>query len=120
MEHFTFYCTGSRVFTPETEKTLFRADLMFFHFNFQRRRQIEQKKIEEEEEEIRQFGQAKKVTVVNLILYTVDITRKISSILNGREWQVNPTINLFTYCTIRITHTCLLGFSFIYGLNKAD
>ena len=61
---------------------------MFLHFNFQRRRQIEQKKIEEEEEEIRQFGQAKKVTVVNLILYTVDITRKISSILNGREWQV--------------------------------
>lgn len=88
LEHFTFYCTGSRVFTPETEQTLFRADLMFFHFNFQRRRQIEQKKIEEEEEEIRQFGQAKKVTVVNLILYTVDITRKIRSILNGRERQV--------------------------------
>lgn len=87
---------------------------MFFHFNFQRRRQIEQKKIEEEEEEIRQFGQAKKVTVVNLILYTV------SSILNGREWQVNQTINLFTYRTIRITHTCLLGFSFICSLNKAD
>ena len=43
---------------------------MFFHFNVQRRRQLEQKKIEEEEEEIRQFGQAKKVTVVNLILYT--------------------------------------------------
>ena len=63
---------------------------MFLHFNFQRRRQIEQKKIEEEEEEIRQFGQAKKVTVVNLILYTqtVDIIRKISSILNGRERQV--------------------------------
>ena len=93
---------------------------MFFHFNFQRRRQIEQKKIEEEEEEIRQFGQAKKVIVVNLILYTVDITRKIRSILNDREWQVNPTINLFTYCAIRITHTCLLGFSFICGLNKAD
>ena len=63
---------------------------MFFHFNFQRRRQIEQKKIEEEEEEIRQFGQAKKVTVVNLILYPVDITRKISSILNDRERQVTP------------------------------
>lgn len=95
---------------------------MFFHFNFQRRRQIEQKKIEEEEEEIRQFGQAKKVTVVNLILYTqtVDITRKIRSILNGREWQVNPTINLFPYCTILLTHTFLLGFSFICGLNKAD
>ena len=95
---------------------------MFLHFNFQRRRQIEQKKIEEEEEEIRQFGQAKKVTVVNLILYTqtVDITRKISSILNGREWQVNPTINFFPYCTILLTHTCLLGFSFICGLNKAD
>lgn len=61
---------------------------MFLHFNFQRRRQIEQKKIEEEEEEIRQFGQAKKVTVVNLILYAVDITRKIRSILNGRERQV--------------------------------
>jgi len=53
---------------------------MFFHFIVQRRRQLEQKKIEEEEEEIRQFGQAKKVTVGNLILYTVDITRKISSI----------------------------------------
>ena len=63
---------------------------MFLHFNFQRRRQIEQKKIEEEEEEIRQFGQAKKVTVVNLILYTLDITRKIRSILNGRERQVTP------------------------------
>ena len=61
---------------------------MFFHFNIQRRRQLEQKKIEEEEEEIRQFGQAKKVTVVNLISYSVDINRKISSILNGREWQV--------------------------------
>ena len=95
---------------------------MFFHFNFQRRGQIEQKKIEEEEEEIRQFGQAKKVTVVNLILYTqtVDINRKISSILNGREWQVNPTINFFPYCTILLAHTCLLGFSFICGLNKAD
>ena len=96
---------------------------MFFHVNIQRRRQLEQKKIEEEEEEIRQFGQAKKVlTFVNLISYTVDITRKISSILNGREWQVIPTINLFTYTysTIFITHTCLLGFSFICGLNKAD
>ena len=67
---------------------IFRTDLMFFHFNIQRRRQLEQKKIEEEEEEIRQFGQAKKVTVVNLISYSVDINRKISSILNGREWQV--------------------------------
>ena len=45
---------------------IFRTDLMFFHFNIQRRRQLEQKKIEEEEEEIRQFGQAKKVTVVNI------------------------------------------------------
>lgn len=50
---------------------IFRTDLMFFHFNIQRRRQLEQKKIEEEEEEIRQFGQAKKVTVVNLIHYTL-------------------------------------------------
>ena len=59
---------------------IFRTDLMFLHFIVQRRRQLEQEKIEEEEEEIRQFGQAKKVTVVNLISYSVDITRKISSI----------------------------------------
>ena len=39
---------------------------MFLHFIVQRRRQLEQEKIEEEEEEIRQFGQAKKVTVVNI------------------------------------------------------